>query len=71
MARIGAMIGYAVYKQNLPEPVEVIRYDEPLDNQRLDTLVDHLKETHGPDIVVRLMSQAEFDDYFPIADALL
>jgi hypothetical protein len=57
------MVGYAVYKKNLPGPVEVIQYDQPLNEENLDALVDHLNETHGPNITVRLMRQAEFDNY--------
>lgn len=64
------MVGYAVYKKNLPGPVEVIRYDQPLDGQKLDALIDDLTETHGPDLVVRLMTQAEYDNYFPTTEAL-
>jgi hypothetical protein len=57
------MVGYAVYKKNLPGPIEVIRYDQPLSDQNLHDLVDHLIETYHANITVRLMSQAELDYY--------
>ena len=57
------MVGYAVYKKNLPGPIEVIRYDQPLSDQKLNDLVDHLVETHYANLTVRLMSQAELGDY--------
>ncbi|MEP6911854.1 MAG: hypothetical protein ABI923_03815 [bacterium] len=46
------MVGYAVYKKKVPGPMEVIRYDQHLGDQELDSLVGQLVEQyHYADIV--------------------
>jgi hypothetical protein len=57
------MVGYAVYKKNLPGPIQVIQCDQPLSVQKLDELVDHLIETYHSNLTVRLMSPAELEGY--------
>jgi hypothetical protein len=63
------MVGYAFYKKGLPGPVEVIRYDNPLDEEQLNALVDHLEEKyHYADLQVRLMKQSELEEWIRKAD---
>jgi len=55
------MIGYAIYRKGSPGPVGVITYDQPLDQDLLNGLVEYLCETYRTEVTVRLMNQAELD----------
>ena len=35
------MVGYAIYKKGLPGPVGILRYDQPLDKELLNGLIEH------------------------------
>jgi len=52
------MVGYAIYKKGLPGPVGILRYDQPLDKELLNGLIEHLEETYNTELHVRLIRNA-------------
>ena len=63
------MVGYAVYKKNKPGPIQVLQFDQPLSDQKLDALNDELITEHNyASLTIRLMNPHELDNYLSRKD---